>query len=410
MKVLVTFAVAFAMLAGTAFAADTLTDPAALLQIIEEQNATIEELASRVEALEAALTSQQEAVTEVKEEQAKTDWTDKVSLKGDLRYRHELIDQEGKDERNRQRIRARLGITGQINEELTAGFQLASGTDDPVSTNETLSGGFSTKDIKLDRAYVDWALPGAKGINLVAGKMATPFYTPNGSDLMWDGDLNPEGLALKYKNTDDDTTTFGSLAALWGQERSSTADSLLYAGQLGLTKKLNSTDKLTFGGGLYYWTSMENYLPLYDDGDSFGNWTNIDGEYEYGFNIWEVFADYTFKAGEQPVVVYGNYLQNTEADEEDTGWIFGVKYGAAKNIGDWDAEYNYRMLEANAVVGAFCDSDFAGGGTDGKGHKVKFGYQVAKNAKLGLTYFVNELGADGGDDYNRLQLDLETKF
>ena len=34
-----------------------------------------------------------------------------LKLKGDLRYRHELIDEEGKEQQNRQRIRARVGLT-----------------------------------------------------------------------------------------------------------------------------------------------------------------------------------------------------------------------------------------------------------------------------------------------------------
>ena len=70
---------------------------------------------------------------------------DTVKFGADLRYRHELIEAEGKDQRNRERIRARLNMTARLNDEVILGFQIASGTDNPVSSNQTLDGGFSSK-------------------------------------------------------------------------------------------------------------------------------------------------------------------------------------------------------------------------------------------------------------------------
>jgi hypothetical protein len=46
----------------------------------------------------------------------------------------------------------------------------------------------------------------------------------------------------------------------------------------------------------------------------------------------------------------------------------------AKKQGSWNFRYNYREIEADAVLGTFSDSDFIGGGTDGKGHELNFGY------------------------------------
>ena len=78
---------------------------------------------------------------------------------------------------------------------------------------------------------------------------------------------------------------------------------------------------------------------------------------------------------------------------------------------DVELDYNYRELEADAVVGAFSDSDSFGGGTDGKGHKVSGKYQIAKNWQFGAAFFMNDIGLEGSSkDYNRLQLDLIAKF
>ena len=79
-------------------------------------------------------------------------WWEKVKIKGDLRYRHEMIDKEDKDDRHRHRVRARLGIFGDVSPYTKVGIQLATGSNDPVSTNQTLDGAFSTKQVGIDHA------------------------------------------------------------------------------------------------------------------------------------------------------------------------------------------------------------------------------------------------------------------
>jgi hypothetical protein len=68
--------------------------------------------------------------------------------------------------------------------------------------------------------------------------------------------------------------------------------------------------------------------------------------------------------------------------------------------------------EADAVIATFTDSDFAGGGTDGKGHVVEFNYGLRDRLVFGFKYFLNQRGADAGNerDYNRLQADLNFAY
>ena len=42
------------------------------------------------------------------------EWHEKIKLKGDFRHRHELIQEEDKEDRNRWRIRFRLSLSGDI--------------------------------------------------------------------------------------------------------------------------------------------------------------------------------------------------------------------------------------------------------------------------------------------------------
>ena len=83
-------------------------------------------------------------------------WAEKIKWKGDFRYRYEDIEEDGKDDRDRNRIRARPALVAKTSDTTEVGFGLATGGDDPVSTNQTLGGGGSTKDVRLDLAYATW--------------------------------------------------------------------------------------------------------------------------------------------------------------------------------------------------------------------------------------------------------------
>ena len=105
---------------------------------------------------------------------AEAGWPDRVKLAGDFRYRYEGISVEGSDTRRRNRIRARTNITAQAADNIEVGFGLATGGDDPVSANQTLGGGGSSKNIRLNLAYVDWEA--MDGLHVIGGKFKNPLY------------------------------------------------------------------------------------------------------------------------------------------------------------------------------------------------------------------------------------------
>ena len=139
-----------------------------------------------VEDLEATNTE----IAALKAENEKTGWAEKVKWQGDFRYRGESID-DGGNERDRQRIRARAALIAKPVENIEVGLGMATGGDDPVSTNQTLGGGGSTKDLRLDLAYAKWQ-PGAFWLS--GGKVKNPYFRTYKSALVWDGDFRPEGL------------------------------------------------------------------------------------------------------------------------------------------------------------------------------------------------------------------------
>lgn len=341
---------------------------------------------------------------------AKPQWTDSIKLKGDVRTRFESIDEEGKDTRDRARIRARLGAEAKVNDEIDAAIALASGNDDPVSTNETLDSGFSTKDIRLDLAYIDAHPEFLGGGSLILGKMKMPFIAVN--DLVWDSDLNPEGAALQLELPSDGLNLLANGGAFWVEERSSDPETMLYGAQLAAEIKTDAV-KVTAGATYYMYDNIEGYAPIFDKEDSFGNSVieSEDGDltYAYDYEIVELFTKFGMDVG-MPLEFTGNYVVNQDADEDDTGYMLGIKLGKLKDVGSFDLGYSYRELEADAVLGVFSDSDFIGGGTDGSGSKLTAGYQIGKNLSGHFTYFISEKGLDDKTDYDRLQIDLVAKF
>ncbi len=333
-------------------------------------------------------------------------WTDTFSMKGDLRYRYASTDKEGSEERTRHRIRARLGVSAEVVENVKVHVQLATGGSDPTSTNQDLAESFSAKSINLDQAYVEWNA--TKALKLYAGKSKNPFVMPGGSELVWDGDLNPEGISMMFESQADTKFYLNAAYLIVDERKTDTDDGYLAAGQLGIRIPAGSM-KLDLGGGYYQYINQEGYVP-YGAGAK-GNSLDVDGNYPMDFSMIEAYLTIGASISDLPFEIFGHYVVNTEADDEDTGYLAGFSLGKVKDAMTWQLKYNYRRVEADAVLGAFCHSDFIGGGTNGKGHNASFALGLAKNVSTAISYFANDIGLEGSTtDYKDLQIDLNFKF
>lgn len=390
------------------FSGQALADESAAIQKLVEQ---IEMLTSRIKQLEQAdqakksdtevlVTKSVESAIDTVQKKLSTD---KIKFKGDFRLRHEKIDDVTKAEtRDRSRIRARIQATAKVTDDWSVGIGLASGGDDPVSTNQSLGKGGSSKDIVLDMAYFDWS--GLDNTRVLGGKVKTPFYKPAKHGLIWDGDYRPEGLAVKYAN-DNVFANAGFMYLESDNKAGSQDDESFWGVQLGYKQAIGNS-KLV-GGVSYYNLGVAGSKPFFDD-DPFGN-TLIGDVYKYDYQELELFGEWSFTALDQPVSVFIDWVKNQDADENDTAYAIGATIGKAKKPGTWKATYIYQDIEADAVFGLTTDSDFGGGGTNSSGHLFKAGYAISDNTSFGLAYFSNERG-DSQTDYDRLQLDLKLKF
>jgi hypothetical protein len=429
--ILVTLLISALAVSPQAVAAVSDDDLAHLREQLDLMSQRLDELAAENAELrraqvqtESAVADVELSVAEVRSADATTQaeaWPDRIKLDGDFRYRYESISADGSSTRKRNRIRARTNVKAKVADNTEIGFGLATGGDDPVSTNQTLGGGGSSKSIVLNLAYVDWEA--FDGLHLLAGKFKNPLTRIGGQALLWDGDWTPEGLAFKYKRDWYFANGFGSY--LESDSRKSN-DSFAWGGQFGATGNLGDL-KLT--GGLGYYSieaagKSTTFGDPSDPDDFFGNTaveasglpcgttTDTDCVFLYDYLLTEVFAEASFKLGSYPVSVFGNVVSNSDTSDNDTGWTLGARIGQAKGRGQMQFTYFYADKEADSMLGLITDSDFGGGGTDSKGHWLQFNYGVNKSWVIGAQYFINEvdLAAGSRSDYDRFMIDMQWKW
>lgn len=317
-------------------------------------------------------------------------WTDRIKVGGDLRYRHEVKAKEvpdtDNDARNRQRIRARVGIDGKVNDQVKVGLRIATGKGENVSTNQSLGDNASNKSFNLDLAYFQWQWD---SFRVTGGKMKHLFYRPGKSELIFDSDLTPEGLSVNYDscpNGECPRNIFANGHAHWLKERFASEtnkddpDTIMYGGQIGIQCKVRATYIL--GMGFYTFTSVKGKKPL----TRFAGNSFTDNVYDNEFNILQVFFETQMKIASRSLSFFIDYVQNESPKDHAQGYLLGLKYGITKNL---KATYTYREVQADAVLGSLNDSDFIGGGTDGKGHKVQIKWGFTEGAAFALSYFMN---------------------
>ena len=186
------------------------------------------------------------------------------SFSGDMRVRDEPFiggPTNQSQVRNRERFRLRFNINAKFNDDISGGFSLASGDlNDPISTNQTDIQFYARKPIAIDRAFVTYTPHQLKPLVLTGGKIAYPFYR---TELTWDNDLNPEGVAQTLQwNFGDHTPVIRRFAvvgfALPFTEVQHTAglnrsrvESEVYGGQVQAVWQLGSWLKLSTYGAFY---------------------------------------------------------------------------------------------------------------------------------------------------------------
>ncbi|MBN2419923.1 MAG: putative porin [Deltaproteobacteria bacterium] len=352
------------------------------------------------------------AADAVKDKAGISGWVEKTKIKGDVRVRYQKQDtsNDGSVSRDRGRMRVRAGIETKVNDEWSAGIGMASGSDDPRSNNQTFDDVFDTKGWNLDYAYATYSPNEA--VSITAGKMNNPFYTTK--DLIWDSDINPEGVALEFnKKLSGNVKLFGTAAYYLVEEYGSSKDDpSLLAFQPGIDWKISDKINLKFAGTYYKFNNFEgNDLSVHSAGT---NSTDESGNLIYDYDSIVLDAEIGFILDKiiPYIGLFGEYVRS-DADMDDTGWLAGIKFGDKKvsEFGDWQFKYNYRKLEKEAWLDFWPDSDFYDGETGVKGSEFEFVMGLSKHVTFGLDYYRSKaIDRDFGENERLLQADLIVKF
>lgn len=163
------------------------------------------------------------------------------------------------DRENLFRLRARLGMKAVISPEWTAGIRIGTGSDNnPVSTTQTLGGGFAKKDIWLDQGYLTWKP--SDELTLTGGRFANPFMS---TDMLYSNDLNFDGVAAIFDHKlSRDWGVFGTVGAFPveytndtstsnGFDKEDSDNKWLYGAQIGAKWAINSNNRVK--GALAYY-------------------------------------------------------------------------------------------------------------------------------------------------------------
>jgi hypothetical protein len=389
-----------------------------------------------------------------------SEWSERIRWGGDIRLRYQA-DLYGDDnavgvgnpanpsqqlntteDRHQARIRARLLVEAKVNDHVDAGVRLAGGSSNsPVSTNETLGDHFAKDDVWIDQAYLK--IKPVDDLVIWGGRHPNPFFS---TDLLWDNDLNFEGGALQYKTKL--TRTVRPFAALGGfavqEVELSDQDKWLLAGQIGaevdITRLVQAKAALSYydyrnivgqrntleNPGLNDFTAPQfqqkgNTLMDIDPtaGERFAlasdfQLVNLTGQLDIGF--WDpvrivLFADYVRNIGFDTEKVRERTLLD-EVSKEIDGYQFGLLVGhrSIKDFGQWRAGLTYRYLESDAVVDAFTDSDFHGGGTNAQGWILRGEFGLWRNVWLALQWMTADEISGLPFALDTLQVDLNARF
>lgn len=387
-----------------------------------------------------------------------SDWVQALKFNGDLRGRYESFNTDNKQfvDRQRMRYRMRFGVVAQLTDNLEAGFKLTSddsGTTggDPISGNTTFQNNADKKFIFIDQAYGKWSpLTGPNWFgSLIIGKMENPFVF---SDMVFDQDYTPEGVALNaaYTINDKHSVKLNGGYFVLDELSGSNHDPSLVGAQLRWDASWTPALTSTFGAA-YLAVNNENMLTngAVQNVNRGNTRIGATGQLAYRYTPFVLdasvtynFAKFPFYTGPCPLKFGADYMYNNGAPGSgndvngrpvnNSAYSVGVQLGKSGKKGTWDIAYTWKDLGANAWWEELTDSDFGafyaagnspansgsnvgyGAGTNVKGHILKFSYSPYNAWTVSVKWFLTSLGnpfpTTETSSMSRLQVDANWKF
>lgn len=413
-----------------------------------------------------------------------------LELFGDVRLRYEYRGGElpgtgahnpnDWQERERERYRLRLGLRGTLLDDWFFGLRLETSANgrstnvtmgDDASSSSPGGGGPFAKG--SDVVYVGQAYGGYKGFPgfiFEGGRMPNPFVTTR---LVWDDDLNPEGLAEQWKHTfvfggggpppsssygkDGKAVVTGPPAepflkldvfANFGQfvyddsnpsnpigspptqrqpighetQQIPLANAFLLGWQVGARFEFPHILYFQLAPTLYNYTGDGRDFSLHFSGDPGGNQTGINS-----LLVFDIPAEIGWKIGKIPMRAFGDFATNFEASEradaaghsgegnERYAFEAGLAIGDLKKRGDWQIQAWWQFQQQYALDPNLIDSDFFNQTLNLQGPVVRAGYMLSDAVLFQVSYahahrIDSALGTGGRGDININPIDVYNIF
>lgn len=373
-----------------------------------------------------------------------------LRIAGDVRIRYESRVGEllsgDHQERDRFRYRFRTALTGKLLNNWAFGVRLetAAGSRSSNVTMGDDGGPFAkTNDtVNIGQIYATWT-PNAQW-SVTAGRMANPFVT---TSMVWDGDINPEGLSEQYRVREGNNELFATL----GQFLYSTSGNQnTFA---GTPNAAGSQDLYMFGWQGGYKRYVKGATTFFQIAPTIYNYVQADQRRNpAAFNaiftpanggainnlfVLEVPFEYNWVAGNGvPLRAFADVAINMDGkaratkfgqptlDGENKAYQVGFQYGKASLKGEWDMRILYQSVGAFALDPNLVDSDLFDSRTNMKGFVIGANYALGAATQLSLTYGratrkSNTIVAPGSGDigannalnkFNVFQFDLNIKY
>jgi len=172
------------------------------------------------------------------------------------------------EDRERARLRFRLGVLTNLTDDITVGLRLATGDLVTVTTeNQTLGSTFNRYNFLLDNAYLNYH-PDSH-LNIWLGRFNNLWFS---TDLVWWPDLDFDGVAAQFNHQVVKGVNFFSTAGAFpiqntifnfpdnSATKQSSRDKWLYAAQVGLDWQPSRPYDFKVAAAYYYFDQIEGKL------------------------------------------------------------------------------------------------------------------------------------------------------
>ena len=337
----------------------------------------------------------------------------KWSVNGDFRFRLEFNDNSGSVDRHRQRMRFRVGGTYQFSDRVTLGVRAITGNAaDPNNPHVDLGGVFDSFEVSLDRLYFEYRPTEVKGLTVIGGKFNNPITrNPVYGELVWDADIQPEGLALVYGCQEgcgilDGMRVYGAQFAVLEQGGGEEA----WASLIGfdLKKKTGDDSRIDFGASYTF------FGDLTPDGSAGAITGDLNGNAMTGTELTSDFGilDAVAAFNINNFVVSAEMINNVRAADgvDDTG----MAIGAAVKTEMGKFYYNYATVEQDAVLSAFAQDDMLLT-TNFDSHMLGWKLPLTENSGLHVWVMASEpndaaVSTAANDTVYRFRIDWNLNF